>query len=425
MTARFCPRCGSPFSDTATVPAESLVCPKCGPATAPPIVVPSRTRTNDSGEAPWSSQRLNIRVRLPFDPKAESIEEPPETPDVLILGLAVLAVFLVALIGVVLLAKHLRPWVNNRPAVEQASLQGTIERLQNGKEEDQMEAARAITAMGPDALTAALDKIATGDPVNNRFYVISGAVRAIANSGDQAAEMLDDAVRSPKVNIRAGAVSVLREMSPRAGMAVKPLIAAIGDENAWIRCCAAESLGNFGQRAASATAPLLELLKRSDAFTRRRAIDALGRIGPAAKDAVAPLAKVEKDDPDPAVRHSAYIARLQINVASTSDKLMADSPDDISALVASLQGKDEFSCVAAAKTLGDMGIKAKEAVPALALTLRHKDKWRREAAAKALDKLAPFASEYVPTLQVAAKDPEPEVREAAEKAIEQIEGKQP
>jgi len=267
-----------------------------------------------------------------------------------------------------------------------------------------------------------MEQIASYDSTNDRFSIVPGAVRAMAATGSASMEGLSQAVKSPDVSVRFAAVSVLRQMGRQTPEAISPLIVAIGDKNRWICGIAAEAVGRFGPLAAPATKPLLELLKSPDAYIRRRAIEALIFVGPDAHEAVKPLIKVQATDPDGSVRHAAFLALQQVNIAQVSKDSLAHASAEILAQVKTLQGPDEAASVEAARVLGDLGLRAKEAVPALVMTLRHKDKWRREAAAKALAKLAPFAGEFLPTLQMAAYDPEPEVRSAVAKAIEQIEG---
>ena len=113
----------------------------------------------------------------------------------------------------------------------------------------------------------------------------------------------------------------------------------------------------------------------------------------------------------------------QINLPELAAQSLKQAGKEVRDLIGKLQSGDEFAAVAAAKSLGEMGVRASDAVPALALALRNKSKWIREAAAKALGVLDGAARDVLPALQAAAADPEPQVRAAAQKAIDQIEGK--
>ena len=104
---------------------------------------------------------------------------------------------------------------------------------------------------------------------------------------------------------------------------------------------------------------------------------------------------------------------------------MADADQEVRELCRTLLGDDDSAAIAAAKSLGAMHLRAKDAVPAVALTLRHASRARREAAAKAICQLAAWSADYLPTIQAAAKDADPAVRAAAEEALAAIEGNPP
>ena len=421
MTASVCPRCGSSLSGAETHVGGTVVCPIC----AETIPYPPDIDPPAAGEPePWTEDSLEGAISLPFNPRQEppGVASPARGRRAMLWSLAGAAAFLAAMIGAVLLARHLRPMVAGSRTMSQASLQPVVARLQAGTQESRLEAAQTIVAMGPQALAATLDQIAPEDRANDKFSIAPGAVRALAAASDQSVATISEALRSSRPGVRAAAASVLREMGERGHEALDPLTVALHDENRWVRCIAAEALGNLGSHAEPAVPALLGLIDHPDAYTRRRAIDALGHIGPAARSAAAPLAKAEEQDPDAAVRRAAYLAIRQVRLAEIAQESLEEADKEVQGMVAALQGDDEPAGVAAAKALGAMGIKAKDAVPALALALKQKEKWRREAAAKALGNLGIFAGDFVPALQTAAKDAEPEVRAAAEKALEEIEG---
>ena len=78
----------------------------------------------------------------------------------LVWALIVLAIFLAALIGVIVLARSIRPWLAaRRAAAQQATVEFWLPRLDNGGDEARREAAQAIVALGPDAVCRTLDHI--------------------------------------------------------------------------------------------------------------------------------------------------------------------------------------------------------------------------------------------------------------------------
>jgi HEAT repeat protein len=441
MSPLICPHCRSAIVAADLAPGQPVTCPACAGAVYPPqgetggdepwssapvnmAASPWSSEPAGAAGSPWSDRPADPTAAAPLATPAESACDAAETPFQrrLARGLAGLAVFLAASIGVVLLAKQLRPLVK-RPSAgpEAAAVEQWVRDL--GRKEDQQEAARAVVSAGPEAMIAVLDRITVVSGSDGEtFSILSGAVRAIADVGPDAAAPLGTALAAPKLNVRLAAGNILREMGPDARSARESLIAAVRDENHRVRSFAIDALGNLGPDGAPAVDALVPLVDGGDAFTRRRAIDALGHIGPAAQAAAPALAKIRDKDADKGMRQAAAAALSQINVAQTAAHAAQQADAEVRALIKKLQGENEFEGVAAAKTLGQMGARAKDAVPALALALRHKDKWRREAAANALGGLGLFVGEYAGSLRAATKDPEPEVRRAAETALEQIEG---
>jgi HEAT repeat protein len=111
-----------------------------------------------------------------------------------------------------------------------------------------------------------------------------------------------------------------------------------------------------------------------------------------------------------------------VNIARLAEEAAAGADLEVRQLIGVFRGDDQLAATTAAKALGALGIKAREAVPSLALALRDKENWRRMAAAEALEKIV-LVGDFLPTLQAAAKDADPDVRAAAEKALEKIEGR--
>jgi len=387
---------------------------------------PWSTQPRPAEEPPVCADTPSQEIVLPFDPAAEKAEAVGGSGWGAIGWLTALAVFLIVLTGVVLLARGLRPLLGQFPAVDPAVLAAWTRALESGSEAERQEAAEAVVAAGPNAIATLLDRITIEDPIEDKVQTSSKAVRALAAAeGDRVAD-LSLALGWPKANVRIGAVSVLREMGAHSRGALADLVAALHDENHWVRRSALEAIGNLGAEGKTAVPAVLAMLDEPSAFTRRRAVEALARIGPAAQEAADALEAVSQQDPDVSVQHAAVIALQQVRLPEIAVERLREADPEVRKLCLTLwEGDDNVAAAAAARTLGGMGLEAKDGVAALALTLRHPDKARRQAAAKALGKLGLAAAEFLPTLQAAAKDPEPEVRAAAENALAEIGGGRP
>jgi HEAT repeat protein len=446
MATVICPRCGSSIAGPE-LPGQALACPACAArlrlgsegVVAPPRIAPLPHRGFEFVGADDSPSQ---EIVLPFDPAAEKADDLPDRAGQrqAVRGLAAAAVFLIVLIGAVELARSLRPLLGRFPTLRPVVLAAWTHALASGTEAEQQQAAAAIVAAGPRAVAAVLDRIT--EIQGDKPLIDMAAVRALAATGGDMVADLGQALREPKANVRIGAASVLREMGPDGRRALgdendpqrrkawkltlKALLAALDDENRWVRCFALETIGNLGSEAKSVVPAVAVLLEHPDAFTRRRAAEALGRIGPAAEKATAALDKASQSDPDVSVQQVAGVALHQIELPEIARDAMDQADPEVQGLCRTLlDGDDDVAAAAAAKTLGSMGLAAKDGLPALALALRHAEKSRREAAAVALGKLGPYAIEFLPTLQAAAKDAEPQVRAAAEQALAEIEGPSP
>jgi HEAT repeat protein len=382
-----------------------------------------------SSAGPWSNSLSQWEAAIARE-AGPVVATPPALPpaeplgpwETAIRGLLGLIAFLIALIGVVLAGRQLRPLF--APTGGNAGAAPLVHQLQSGKGKPQrLEAARKLVALGPPAVAAALDASTEASDDGQTLKLSRQAIDALAECGPDAAPALAAALAAPKAGIRAGAASVLVELGPRGAAAKTALVAALADRNRWVRWYAIEALGNMGPEAAAAGDALLPLLTHDDAYTRRRAAEALGRIGKFDQKTIDALTKRRDEDHDASVRQAANVALNQLDLPNSAAHALEQAPDDVRELAKKLQTGDEFAAVAAAKDLGALGLRAGDAAGSLALALRHKNKWVREAAAVALGKLDGQARDVRPSLQAATHDAEPEVRAAATRALELIEGK--
>jgi len=334
-----------------------------------------------------------------------------------------LILFLAALIGVVLGARHLRPALATWSAGQRGK--DLVQKIAQLKRPTSPEAAgrtaQAIAALGPEAVRRALDASLDVSETDQAIAVHKPAIAALAQIGPSIMHMLRDALDSGNLDERLAALHVLRQMGRDAEPAVTDLARLVGDENRWVRICACEALGSVGPQAAPAADALLAAVQQGDLGTRRRAIAALGQIGPAARAAVPVLIQTQDKDGDAALRQSAAAALYQIQLDVIAQQAETKAGEGVRALLAKVRSADQYEAVPAIKALAAKGAEARPAVPALALALADQNKWIREAAANALAALGTDAKPVLPHLRRLLEDPEPEVQEAAEQAVKKIE----
>ncbi len=450
MPAFHCPYCGMQSPDAPTGGGSSFVCPNCGKAVEPPLTengVPPPPLQNANGNDRWSAgppedsaNRWSAQPPLGDDSSSsESVSQssilpgselgeaalvrPARSP--LLWALIVLAIFLAALIGVVVLARWIRPWLTaRRAAAQKATVEYWLPRLDNGGDESRREAAQAIVVLGPDAVCRTLDHISK-DPGDERepFPRNPGAVRALAGVGEEAVPGLCEGLRSPEPKIRAVAVEILLQMGAAGRASRDTLLTTLDDSNRWVRYYTIDTLGYLGADGGPAAKRLAEVVSSPDrspaaAFARRHAVKALGRIGPEARDAMGALEKAAADDPDPEVCSSAKLAMKQIDVARLARQARREATHEMRQWLKDLDGDDTPAAIAAAEALGKLEFEGRPAAPALALMLRHPDRQRRRAAAIALGRLGLANADFIPTLEGAAREEDAEVRAAAVKALE-------
>ena len=98
----------------------------------------------------------------------------------------------------------------------------------------------------------------------------------------------------------------------------------------------------------------------------------------------------------------------------------ADVPKDVQELVVTLKSEKVAERAAAARILGEMGPKAKDAVPDLQAALGDADTEVRRSAARALGDIGGASKPSVPALGKALKDPDAQVRQSAAYALGRI-----
>lgn len=463
-----CPHCGQLLDSVPTMGYRKLVCPMCagvfslqeghamvagGPSDSPTSSAsPGWSATGASGEssAPppppatqqgppeppkkwkrfWSRSKSPEPEPEPEDEDDDLFEE-PATPadeeasgfsDLAIYGLAAAAIFLVALIGSVLLARYVRTHYAGSLALRPDRMtQQWIRDLQHSRRVSQRRwAAESLVDRGTFAVAAALKATTDLARDGNAVLVSDPAINALSSVGVKAVMPVALCLESKDPAVRAAAAQILANYGPEAHGAVNELAGAVDDSNRVVRWNVIRALGQIGPDADAATDELVELLAHHDRSTRRWAIRALGSIGPPAAEALDPLVRLAVNDDDPAIRRDASLAVERINLKESSRVNLEQASEEVRQLVEKLADDDPHERVGAARQLGNLGPDAVEAVPELTLRLGDSDKWMREAAATALGKMGRRAVVAIPVLRRATRDPEPEVVRAAEEALREI-----
>jgi hypothetical protein len=439
-----CPYCGTQCT-AAETGGGSWVCGNCGKAIelppaaagipAPPLPAeggddrwsegpPEDSANRWSAQAPLgdessSNESVSQTSILPRGAEEAVLVRRPRSP--LAWTLVLLAVFLAALCGVVVLARSIRPWLEARKtAAQQATVEFWWPQLDSGSDDEfRAEAAAAIVALGPKAVCRTLEHISKESSDGQHFRFVPGAVRALAETGVDSVPALCEGLRRPEAKVRAVSATILERMGATGRGARDCLLTALDDPNRLVRDAAVDALGYLGDDAGPAAPRLAEFVAAGDVAQRKRAIQALGRIGPEARAATGALRKAKAEDPNGLVGAAAAQALKQIEVERLAREARREASGKLQARLQALAGDDAPAAIAAAQALGELGFKdGQRAAAGLALMLHHSDPKRRLAAALALGRLGLAAADFTPTLEAAARDEDAEVRAAAAKALE-------
>ena len=260
MSKILCTQCGGLVEPDPPVSGKAAICPRClSKIDSSAVVEPNSDAWSDSVND-WKATIARDRpenTASGSDVRHIAGDRPRE----IVYWLLGLIAFLIALIGVVLVARQLRPLVLAGKSA-QPSLNELIRRLEVSASKDaEVEAARKeaackIVALGPKAVETALDESTRFGEGGETLLICQPAAQALAEVGPEAADALGKALGAAKFNVRAGAANILRLMGPRGRGAKQPLVDALKDENHWVRSNAIEALGNMGAEAASAVGAL-------------------------------------------------------------------------------------------------------------------------------------------------------------------------
>lgn len=217
---------------------------------------------------------------------------------------------------------------------------------------------------------------------------------------------------SKDVAERREAVKALASIGSGATAAIKPLLAAVKDDDSEVRLGAIQALGQIGPDAKEALPALLNAAKDREVTFQDAALEALGRIGVNDARVVTVLAEAALTAPPrgsgatrglkamgPRAKGAIPVLEKGLNNVAVIDVLGSLGTDAIPLLKKASEQESTVLKVAALRSLGNVGPDgAKEAIPLLKKHLEEKDGGK--AAAEAL---ANLGADGVPVLIEALK----------------------
>ncbi|HTU89421.1 MAG TPA: HEAT repeat domain-containing protein [Gemmataceae bacterium] len=190
------------------------------------------------------------------------------------------------------------------------------------------------------------------------------------------------------------------------------LIKCLEDKDTKVRGEAAHRLAELGPRARPAARALTKALQDEEALVRQSAAVALGKLGPDAREQVRDAVFKALRDSDAGVRLAALEA-----LANLGKPELAELPILLSVLRRSVERQQYKASLLVARSLAQLGPRAKDAVPELRELLKAEDRGVRIAAMSALRKIGPAARDAAPELVEALKDTDRVVRMQAAFAL--------
>ncbi|HEY3322186.1 MAG TPA: DUF2950 family protein [Planctomycetota bacterium] len=244
-----------------------------------------------------------------------------------------------------------------------------------------------VAQMGPAAKGAAPALVeALKDGSTTTLSYVAKAIEAI---GPDAVPALSAAIKEGTPEQKRLAMTLVVQMGQAAKGAAPALAAAMTDENALTKAQALRALEKLGPHG---IAGLTAAIGQADLPTKLLAIAALGNLGATAKTAVPVLLPLQKDE-QPKVRRYAINSLRQI---------APENPQVLAAIQAAAKDEDPTVKMAAIKNLGSMGALAKDGIPSIIEALRDEDWDIRMAAATALEDIGQAAkrvfTDMMPTI---------------------------
>lgn len=143
-----------------------------------------------------------------------------------------------------------------------------------------------LLAAGPQARTAqtALQSLAERTPPDVLAFLAQAVHAAVQNQPARTRQLVQEALRSPKTDIRNAALEALLILSPTPAE-LPALQRLLAEPHAETTALAAQAVARLGPAAQPAVPALTALLNSGDPTVQRAALEALGQIGPAARSA--------------------------------------------------------------------------------------------------------------------------------------------
>jgi HEAT repeat protein len=245
----------------------------------------------------------------------------------------------------------------------------------------------AALALGAIGLSAADAAPALVKLLGDQAPVRAKASVALAQLGPGGVPALADGLKATRHTIRAGCAQVLALLGADAAPALSALSTALADSDAKVRTLVAVALGEQDGRAANAVPGLVRVLTDPEASVRAAAEQALLRVG---SPAVPRLVEVAREGPDLVLRARAVTVLGEMGMKAR---------DAVPTLVAIVRDKTPVLVNLAVLALGRIGPAARDARPDLRLLRTDADAALRAGAALALARIDPSDAESAAALQ--------------------------
>jgi prepilin-type N-terminal cleavage/methylation domain-containing protein len=305
------------------------------------------------------------------------------------------------------------------------------------------------------------------------------AAEVLLEMGQAAVPHLIEALHDEEVQVRKGAVMLLRKFGPLAKDALPGLIDTTRDTNHWMRIYAIQALGSIGPSAEAAKPVLIEFLKGPHNEAHLEAACALAKIEPGSEEAITGFFQVFRKnnggnraerafaemgpvaipylvaalkDENPAVRGcaSSTLSRIGEPAVPVLQKALSDPDDEVRrwaasalgeidwsvniptdviySLIGLLEDKSPYVRRSATRALGNIwghtqaGEAGKTAIPILVKLLADRNAEVRRNAPYTLWRIGPAAKVAIPVLKNTQNDPDEQVRKEVTDALYRLGG---
>jgi HEAT repeat protein len=235
----------------------------------------------------------------------------------------------------------------------------------------------------------------------------------LKEGGRAAVAVLADVLRtSDNAEARWKAADLLGQLGPAAhesSAALSSLTAALKDDSPHVRAVAATALASTGPAGPDALPALRDMLSTPESLPALRALARYGADAAPAIGKIIPLLQRQGD------------SEVRWNAARTLGKIGLPAKEAVPNLIAALTDSDALVREHAAEALGDIGPQAKEAIAALEKVLNDPDAGVRRDAVRSLGQMGPAAKSAIESIRPLLQDKEERVRKAAGTSLQQIE----